>query len=86
MHALLLSRCVDSSASLENNRSLALMAKSILVLGMFAIHFYRGFMLGPKIMRTTAETEKKPLQKLSVNLVKVNFALGLFVLLISGAL
>ncbi len=73
-------------AFLENNWSSALMTKSILVFGMVTIHFYRGLVLGPRIMRTTVETEKRSLQKLSINLVKVNFTAGLIVLLISGAL
>lgn len=81
-----LSKQYSGVAFLENNWSSALTVKSILVFGMVAVHFYRGLVLGPKIMRTTAETEKKSLQKLSINLVKVNFALGLLVLLISGHL
>lgn len=81
-----LSKQYSGVAFLENNWSSALTVKSILVFGMVAVHFCRGLVLGPKIMRTTAETEKKSLQKLSINLVKVNFALGLLVLLISGHL
>ncbi|MBI5638620.1 MAG: CopD family protein [Nitrospinae bacterium] len=81
-----LSRQYSGVAFLENNWSSALTVKSILVFGMVAVHFYRGLVLGSKIMRTTADTEKKSLQKLSINLVKVNFALGLLVLLISGHL
>jgi len=73
-------------AFLENNWSSALTAKSILVLGMVIVHFYRGLFLGPRIARTMADAEKKSLQKLSLNLVKVNLALGLIVLLLSGAL
>ena len=71
---------------LENDWTSALMLKLFLVLVMIAIHFYRGLVLGPKIIRTAALAEKTTLQKLSLNLVRVNFALGLLVLLISGSL
>jgi uncharacterized membrane protein len=71
---------------LENDWTSALMLKLFLVLVMIAIHFYRGLVLGPRIMRTAAVAEKTTLQKLSLNLVKANFILGLLVLLISGAL
>jgi uncharacterized membrane protein len=64
----------------------ALMLKLLLVFAMIVIHFYRGLVLGPKIMRTAAVAEKTTLQKLSLNLVKANFIFGLLVLLISGAL
>ena len=81
-----LNRQYSGIAFLANSWSSALTVKSILVFGMIAVHFYRGMVLAHKIMRTTAETEKKSLQKLSLNLVRVNFALGLLVLLISGSL
>lgn len=81
-----LNRQYPGVAFLANSWSSVLMAKAIPVVGMVAIHFYRGMVLGPKIMRTTAEPEKKSLQKLSLNLVRVNFALGLLVLLVSGTL
>ena len=80
-----LSTQYSGTAILVYNWSSALMAKTIMVSGMVAVHFYRGLVLGPKIMRTTGETEKKSLQKLSVNMVRVNLILGLLVLLISGA-
>lgn len=71
---------------LENNWTMTLFLKLILVFSMTAIHFYRGLVLAPKIMLTTSETEKTALQKLSLNLVKANFTLGLSVLLLSGAI
>jgi hypothetical protein len=58
--------------------------KHVLVLGMVVVHFYRGLVLAPKIARTEPDSEKASLQKLSLNLVKVNFCLGLIVLLFSG--
>jgi uncharacterized membrane protein len=81
-----LNRQYSGVVFLENGWSSALMVKSIPVVGMIAVHFYRGMVLGPKIMRTTAETEKKSLKKLSLNLVRVNFALGLLVLLVGTVL
>lgn len=71
---------------LEGNSTRALILKLILVLTMGLIHFYRGLILSPKIKRTTPDAEKSRLQKLSLNLVKVNLALGLSVLLLSGAM
>ena len=69
-----------------NNWILILTVKHVLVLGMIIIHFYRGLILAPKIARTESSTEKTSLQKLSLNLVKVNFYSGLLVLLLSGVL
>ncbi len=71
---------------LESNWTMALILKLVLFFSMTAIHFYRGLVLVPKIMRTATRTEKTALQKLSINLVKVNFTLGLSVLLLSGAI
>lgn len=59
--------------------------KHILVLSMITIHFYRGLVLAPKISRTQSN-QLPGLQKLSLNLVKVNFALGLGVLLLSAVI
>lgn len=71
---------------LESNWTMALILKLVLFFSMTAIHFYRGLVLAPKMMRTATQTEKTALQKLSINLVKVNFTLGLSVLLLSGAI
>jgi len=71
---------------LESNWTMVLILKLVLFFSMTAIHFYRGLVLAPKIMRTATQTEKTALQELSINLVKVNFALGLSVLLLSGAI
>ena len=70
--------------SLGNKWTLVMSLKHTIVLVMIAIHFYRGLLLIPKIGRTESSTEKKSLQKRSLNLVKVNFALGVIVLLLSG--
>ena len=68
----------------ENKWALILAIKHIIVLGMVVIHFYRGLLLNPKIAKTESASEKMILQKLSLNLVKVNFGLGIVVLLLSG--
>lgn len=70
--------------NLGNSWSLGLIVKHVSVLGMVVVHFYRGLVLAPKITRTESASEKASLQKLSLNLVKVNFFLGLIVLLFSG--
>ena len=67
-----------------NSWSLTLIMKHVLVFVMVAVHFYRGLILAPKIARTETVSEKTSLQKLSLNLVKVNFCLGVIVLLLSG--
>ena len=71
-------------SGIGNSWSLALIVKHVFVLGMVAVHFYRGLILAPKITKTGTASEKASLQKLSLNLVKVNFCLGLIVLLLSG--
>lgn len=68
----------------ENKWTLILAIKHIIVLGMVVIHFYRGLALNPKIAKTGSAAEKTNLQKLSLNLVKVNFCLGIMVLLLSS--
>ncbi len=68
----------------ENNWTLILTVKHILVFGMAVVHFYRGLVITSKIARTESTTEKTSLQRLSLNLVKVNFCLGVLVLLLSG--
>ncbi len=71
-------------SNLENNWTLVLIIKHLLVASMVAVHFYRGLIVAPKIARTEPASEKASLQKLSLNLVKVNFYFGLIVLLFSG--
>jgi len=70
----------------ENNWINVLSLKCILVFGMVIIHFYRGLILTPRIGKTEPASEKASLQKLSLNLVKVNFGSGMLVLLLSGIL
>jgi uncharacterized membrane protein len=74
----------SESGNLNINWVVVLTLKHVLVLAMIAIHFYRGLILGSKIERATSPAEKSLLQRLSLNLVKVNFALGAGILLLSG--
>lgn len=68
--------------------------KHLLVAAMAIIHFSRGWLLTPKIERLAAQAAESPslssrlagLQKFSLNLVKVNFALGISVLLVTAIL
>jgi len=78
------SRHFSGIGNFYNGWSLGLIIKHVLVSGMIAVHFYRGLILAPKIAKTESVSEKASLQKLSLNLVKVNFCLGLTVLLCSG--
>ena len=77
------------SMFMENIRSiwtLVFVSKMLPVSVMVAIHFFRGLVLSRMIHRTESGTGKARLQKLSLNLVKVNLSLGLLVLLLSAAL
>lgn len=75
----------SGSASSEGAQSTALYLKYLLALLMIGIHFYRGLVLAPKI--TAAEPSQKPfLQKISLNLVKVNLWSGVIILLLSVAI
>lgn len=73
-------------AYLDNIRdiwTLVFVSKMFPVSIMFAIHFFRGLVLSRMIDRTEPGTGKARLQKLSLNLVKVNLSLGLLVFLLS---
>lgn len=75
----------SGSASFEGAQSITLYLKYLLALIMIGIHFYRGLVLAPKI--TTAEPSQKPfLQKISLNLVKVNLWSGVIIFLLSVAI
>lgn len=70
--------------ALDSNWTRMLILKLLLFSGMVAIHFYRGLVLGPKIMKVVSDAEKASLRKLSLDLVTVNCGLGLMVLLVTG--
>lgn len=84
--ALILKGYFSGSVIIEGNRSLILSAKVVLAFGMIGVHFYRGLFLGPMIARTEAPAKKTALQKLSINLVKLNLALGVIIMLFAGVL
>ncbi len=71
------------SSPLSTNQSI-LYLKSLLALGMIGIHFYRGLILSPRIVKTEPQTEKSALRKLSLNLVKLNLLLGVIIFLLAG--
>ena len=68
----------------RNSWTLILIVKCVLILAMVGVHFYRGLVLAPKIAGTESAEQRTSLQRLSLNLVKVNFCLGLLVLFFSG--
>jgi len=70
----------------DKNWTIVLLVKLALVSAMVGIHFFRGLVLGRMIARSVDVAGKSSLQKLSLNLVKVNLALGSVILLLSGAL
>lgn len=81
-----LNKQLSEIESVRNNWTLFLIVKHVLILGMVVVHFYRGLVLAPKIAGTESAEQKAFLQRLSLNLVKANFCLGLLVLLFSGIL
>ena len=80
----------EFTAGLSGPRAQSLVAKILLVAIMTGIHFYRGLILTPRIALLTSEgSHPEKIQKqqsLSLNLVKVNFILGITVLLFTGIL
>ncbi len=81
-----LNKQLSEIESVRNNWTLFLIVKHVLVLGMIVVHFYRGLVLTPKIAGTEPSEQKASLQRLSLNLVKLNLCLGLLVLFFSGIL
>lgn len=80
----------EFTAGLSGPRVQSLVVKVLLVAIMTGIHFYRGLILTPRIALLTSErSHPEKIQKqqsLSLNLVKVNFILGITVLLLTGML
>ena len=77
-------------ASLTSKWSQTLSLKIIIALIMTVVHFYRGLVLTPRITKLSAagvhSEQVGRLQRLSLNLVKVNLLFGAIVLLITGML
>lgn len=72
-----------SGMVLKGERGTAMLLKILLFLLMAGVHFFRGKVLAPRIAKTQSDGEKARLQKLSLNLVWLNFGSGLAVLLLS---
>ncbi len=71
----------------ENRWNMIIALKFLIVAIMIAIHFYRGWILAPKIERTSLKSDEilvTRLKKLSLDLVKVNFVFGITVLLLTA--
>jgi len=76
-----------AGSRLSGPRSQSLVIKILLVIIMTGIHFYRGLLLTPKIARLTSKGgHSDKLQRLSLNLVKINFLLGVTVLFLTSML
>ena len=73
-----------SGEVLKGGHGTAMLLKLLLFLLMAGVHFFRGKVLAPRIARTQSDGEKSRLQKLSLNLVWLNFGSGLVVLLLSA--
>lgn len=67
----------------KGERGTAMLLKILLFLLMLGVHFFRGKVLTPRIAKTQSNGEKARLQKLSLNLVWLNFGSGLAILLLS---
>ena len=74
-------------SDLENRWNMVIASKHVFVAAMIFIHFYRGLILNPKIERFSSQPNEKQiskLKKISLDLVKINFALGIMVLLLTA--
>ncbi len=72
---------------LKNRWNVQIAMKHVLVAVMIIIHFYRGLILSKKIEKSSSkqnEIQTARLKKLSLDLVKANFALGIVVLLLTA--
>ena len=76
-----------SPLDLENRWNIVIALKHFFVATMIIIHFYRGLILNPRIERFSSQPNEKQttrLKKISLDLVKTNFALGIIVLLLTA--
>lgn len=80
----------EFTAGLSGPKAQSLVIKILLAGIMTSVHFYRGLFLTPEIARLTSEGSQpdniQKLQRLSLNLVKINFLLGITVLFLTGIL
>ncbi|MCJ7546716.1 MAG: CopD family protein [Deltaproteobacteria bacterium] len=76
-----------SFLDLKKSWNVVLAIKHFFVATMILIHFYRGLALNPKIEKSSSKLEEirsAGLKKISLDLVKVNLALGIIVLLLTA--
>ena len=73
-----------SGEVLKGVHGTAMLFKLLLFLMMVWVHYFRGKVLTPRIAKTQLDGEKARLQKLSLNLVWLNFGFGLVVLLLAA--
>lgn len=76
-----------SFLDMKNRWNVLIALKHVLVAIMIIIHFYRGLILNPKAEKSSSQPNEKQssrLKKISLDLVKANFALGIIVLLLTA--
>lgn len=76
-----------SLLDLENRWNIVIALKHFFVATMIIIHFYRGLVLNPKIERCSSQPNEKQTSRfknISLDLVKINFALGIIVLMLTA--
>ena len=76
-----------SFLDLKKSWNVVIAIKHSFVATMIFIHFYRGLILNPKIEKFSSKLEEirsARLKKISLDLVKVNLALGIIVLLLTA--
>lgn len=73
-----------SMENFYNPWMIILFIKHVIVISMIIIHLFRLFVLSNKIEKAPSMGKKTVLQKRSLHLVKINLALGVTVLLLSG--
>ena len=76
-----------SFLDLTKSWNVVIALKHFFVAAMILIHFYRGLILNPRIEQFSSQPNEKlssRLKKISLDLVKVNFALGIIVLLLTA--
>ncbi len=76
-----------SFLDIKNRWNLLITLKHVFVAIMIIIHFYRGLIVSQKIEKSSSkpnELQTARLKKLSLDLVKANFALGIIVLLLTA--
>jgi len=73
-----------SAEAIKEGHGTAMSLKVLMFLLMAVVHFFRGKVLALKIAKAQSDGEKARLQKMSLNLVWLNFGFGMAVLLLSA--